>query len=161
MPRHTVKPDEGDPTEMVTEKDGVWRMDVDTFLPKPEGYIKIKRVEYPIYSFIDVPIDASLKVARLGDDIKAAELYDEKLERSIEQIILLNQPSGPDLPAELHLTREHFRGVSPKQIITLTVLASSIAGVPQKAAAEETSSSPSPSPASAGSTGGSEGNSSD
>ncbi len=146
--------------KMVTERDGVWRMDVDTFAPKPEGYVKIKGVEYPIFSFLDIPLDESIKVARLGFDIKSAEGYDKQMERSIEQIILLNHPAGPDLPDSLRLTRKHFRGVSPKQVITLTVLASSIAGVPQKAAAEETSSSPSPSPASVASTGGEEGSSS-
>ncbi len=136
--------------DLVTSKDGVWRMDVDAFLPSPEGFIKIKGVEYPIYSFLDIEIGDSIKVARLSDDIQAAEGYDVRLERSIEQIMLLNKPGRP------RLERSAFDGITPKQIITLTVLASSIAQVPLKAAAEESANPPSPSPlpASAGSTAG-------
>lgn len=136
--------------ELVTSKDGVWRMDVDTFIPKPEGFLKIGGIEYPIYSFLDIEISDSLKVARLSDDIQKADGYDERLERSIEQIILLNKPGEPKL------LRKIFDGMTPKQIITLSVMASSIAQVPTKAAAEEPSPSPSPSPASAGSTTGEE-----
>jgi len=136
--------------ELVTSKDGVWRMDVDTFLPKPSGYVKIDGVEYPIWGFLDIEINDSLRVARLGDDIRASETYDERLERSIEQIMLLNKPGAP------RLERATFDKITPRQIITLTVLASSIAKVPLTAAAEESSDSPSPSPASAGSTGGGE-----
>lgn len=134
-------------------KDGVWRMDVDTFAPKPEGHIVVAGVEYPIYSFLDVKIKDSLKVASLGDDINSAEDYDARLERSVEQIMLLNAPGEP------RLTREVFEALSPRQIINLTVLASSIAKVPLKAAGEQESASgdsPSPSPESATSTGGGE-----
>ncbi len=141
--------------ELVTTQDGVWKMDVDAFVPKPEGIIKIKKVEYPIFSFLDIEIDDSLKVARLAEDIGEAEGFQERLDRGIEQILLLNKPGEP------RITREIFKGMSPKQVITLTVLASSIAKIPLKAAAKESdSSSPSPSPASAASTVGGEGNSS-
>ncbi len=149
------KPDEqqSDTPQMVTsDKDGVWKMDVDTFVPKPDGYVTVGGVDYPIFSFLDIPIADSLKVARLGEDIKSVETYDDRLERSIEQVMLLNAPGTP------RLTREHFKNASPRQVITLTVLASSIAKVPLKAAGPEDSpsGSPSPSPESADSTGGGE-----
>lgn len=136
--------------DLITTKGGVWRMDVDAFVPKPDGYIMVNGVEYPIYSFLDIPVSDSLKVTRLSDDIERAEGYGERLERSIEQIMLLNRPGEP------RLSREVFEGVTPREIIALTVLASSVAQVPLKAAAEPTSPSPSPSPASAGSTTGEE-----
>lgn len=143
--------------EMVTSKDDVWTMDVDTFVPKPDGYVKIKGVKYPIFSFLDVEVEDSLKVSRLGDDIRDASDYAERMERSIEQIMLLNSRGEP------RLTRAAFKGVSPRQVLTLTVLASSIAKVPLKAAGSQGSAadgSPSPSPASAGSTDGGDGSSS-
>lgn len=150
-----------DGNEMVTSKDDVWTMDVDTFVPKPDGYVKIKGVSYPIFSFLDVAVEASLRVSRLGDDIRDAGDYAGRMERSIEQIILLNAPAeAQGLPT---LTRDAFkakgkeRAVSPRQVLTLTVLASSIAKVPLKAAGSQESgaaASPSPSPAAAGSTGG-------
>lgn len=149
---------EQDPVSMMVTKrlDGVWKMDADVFLPKPDGVIKIKDVEYPIFSFLDIPIADSLKVARLGDDIRGAETYDQRLERSIEQVMLLNAQGTP------RLAREDFVGLSPRQVLTLTVLASSIASVPLKPAGpeESPSSSPSPSPEPAASTGGDESSSS-
>lgn len=149
---------EKDTEEFTTTADGVWHLDVDTFIPKPEGYLTIKRVEYPIFGFLDIAIEDSLKVARVGDDIEAAKSYDERMERSIEQIMLLNAPGTP------RLTRENFKGVRPRQIITLTVLAMSIAKVPLKAdrtESAEPAGSPSPSPESAASTAGDRGRSSD
>jgi hypothetical protein len=139
--------------EMISTKDGVWKMDVDTFAPRPDGVIKINGVEYPIFSFLDIPIADSIKVARLGDDVDADESYDARMERNIEQIIMLNKPGTP------RLTREHFAGMSPRQIIMLTVLATSIAKVPLKPTGSESGAadaSPSPSPASVASTGGGE-----
>ena len=137
--------------KMVTTKDGVWRMDVDTFVPQPDGHIVVKGVEYPIYNFLDIPIHDSLQVARLGDEPSDDESYDDRMARNIDMIILLNKPGSPTL------TREHFVGLSPRQIIMLTVLATSIAKVPLKATGSQESDanvSPSPSPASADSTGG-------
>jgi hypothetical protein len=149
--------DEKQSGEMVTLKDDVWMMDVDTFVPKPDGYVKIKGTKYPIFSFLDVEVEDSLKVSRLGDDIRDADDYSERLERSIEQIMLLNSRGTPKL------TRAAFKGISPRQVLTLTVLASSIAKVPLKAAESQGSAeggSPSPSPASAASMDGGEGSSS-
>jgi hypothetical protein len=149
-----------DPKDAIVIKgaDGAWRMDVDIFVPKPDGYITVGGVEYPIFSFLDIPIAESLKVARLGADIAGEESYDQRLERSIEQVMMLNAQGTP------RLTREHFASLSPRQVITLTVLASSIAQVPlTPAGPQETpsvGSSPSPSPAPAGSTGGASGSSS-
>jgi hypothetical protein len=138
-------------TDILTSKDGVWKMDIDAFVPKPEGFIKLGRVEYPIYNFLDVPIEDSIKVASLGDDIHSADKdYASQMERSIEQIMLLNAPGLP------RLTREHFKRVSPKQIIQLTTLASSIAKIPLKPGVSSPSSSATPSPASGVSTAGSE-----
>jgi hypothetical protein len=144
---------------VVKGADGAWRMDVDVFVPKPDGYITIGGIAYPIFSFLDIPIAESLKVARLGADIIGEESYDQRLERSIEQVMMLNAQGTP------RLTREHFAGLSPRQVITLTVLASSIAQVPLKPVGpQETTpaagNSPSPSPAPAGSTGGASGSSS-
>jgi hypothetical protein len=147
--------------EMVTSKDDVWMMDVDTFVPKPDGYVKIKGVKYPIFSFLDVLIDDSMKVSRLGDDIRLAGDYAERMERSIEQIILLNAPAEkqglPTLTRDVFAAKGKERGISPRQILMLTILASSIAKVPLKAAGSQESAadaSPSPSPAAADSTGG-------
>ena len=149
--------------ELTTTADGVWKMDVDAFVPKPEGYIKIKDVEYPIFGFLDVPIEESLKVTRLGDDIDDALTYDDRMKRSIEQIMMLNAPAADQgLPV---LSREHFKSLRPKQLITLVVMATSIAKVPLVADRAEKkgpgdASSPSPSPASAASTDGGSGSSS-
>jgi len=143
--------------EMVTVVDDVWRMDVDAFAPKPDGYVTIKKVDYPIFSFLDVEIGDSLKVSRIGDDIRETADYKDRMERSIEQIMLLNGPATKsNLPV---LTRESFKGVSPRQILTLTVMASSIAKVPLKAPVSQESgdaNSPSPSHGSADSMGGGE-----
>lgn len=141
-----------------TDADGVWSMDVDTFAPRPEGHVTVKKVKYPIFSFLDIPIEASLKVARLGEDIANAPSFQERMDRSIEQILLLNEPGEPRLTAEM------FKSFRPKQLIHLTVLATSIAKVPLKADPEKSAGdggSPSPSPASADSTAGSPARSSD
>lgn len=136
--------------DLVTSKDGVWRMDVDTFAPKPEGVLKIKGVEYPIFSFLDVAIGDALKVARLGDDIQSADTVDARVQRSIDQIILLNSTGTPKL------TREIFEGLSVRQIIQLTAMASRIAQVPlmtdRKESSNDVANSPSPSPESVAST---------
>ena len=140
--------------EELTSHDGVWKMDVDAFVPKPEGIIKVKGIEYPIYSFLDVPIADSLRATRLAEELNAPNAsYEERLERSIDQIMLLNAPGTPKL------TREVFDAIPPREIVRLTVLASSIAQVPLKTAAEMTApgdpgASPSPSAASVASTAG-------
>lgn len=141
-------------SEELTTKDGVWRMDVDAFVPKPEGYVKIKGTDYPIFGFLDIAVEDSLKVARLADDIDNAGSYQDRMQRSIEQIMMLNAPAkDQDLPT---LTREVFKGIRAKQLITLVVMATSVAKVPLVADGEKGSAgeSPSPSPASAGSSGG-------
>lgn len=142
--------------EMVTTKDGVWKIDVDTFVPKPEGHVLVKGVEYPIYSFLDIAIGDSFKVARLADDINKSNDYEERMARSIEQILLLNGPA--EIAGLPRLTKESFDRVSPREVITLTVLASSVARVPLKADGMKSSgdNSPSPSPESAVSTDGGE-----
>lgn len=139
-------------TEMITAKDGVWKMDVDAFVPAPEGSITVNGVEYSIYNFLDVPIGDSFRVARLAEDIKAAESYEDRMARSIDQVILLNKPAikvGKPV-----LTPECFEGMTPREIITVTVLASSVAQVPLKADRENSDKSLLRSPESADSTGG-------
>lgn len=129
--------------ELVTTKDGVWRMDVDTFAPKPEGTLKIKGVEYPIFSFLDVEIGDALKVARLGDDIQNSDTIEARVQRSMQQIMLLNKLGEPKLTPEI------FEGLSVRQIIQLTMMASTIAQIPLKTDRKESSdaaNSPSPSP---------------
>ena len=97
------------------------------------------------------------------DYIRDAADYAERMERSIEQIMLLNAPAAnqglPTLTRDVFKAKGKERGVSPRQVLTLTVLASSIAKVPLTAAGSQesaASASPSPSPASAASTGGGE-----
>lgn len=144
--------------EMVTTKDGVWRIDVDTFVPKPEGYIKVGGIEYPIYSFLDLPIGASFRIARLAEDLKDSETYEDRVARNVDQILLLNSPAKrAEKPL---LTKELFENFTPREILSATVMASTIAGVPLKADVEKSDRSPEPSPASAGSTDGGEGTSS-
>lgn len=138
--------------EMVTAKDGVWKMDVDAFVPAPEGSITVKGVEYPVYNFLDVPIGDSFKVARLAEDIRAEQSYEDRLARSIDQVMLLNKPAVK--VGKPVLTRECFEDMSPREIITVTVLASSIAQVPLKADRENSDKSLLRSPASAASTDG-------
>jgi hypothetical protein len=142
--------------EMVTAKDGVWKMDVDTFIPEPEGHILVKGVEYPIYSFLDIEIGDSFKVARLAEDINKSEDYEERMSRSIEQILLLN--SKAKAAGRPVLTPEHFAQMTARELITITVLASSVARVPLKAGSKNPSgdNSPSPSPESAVSSDGGE-----
>jgi hypothetical protein len=137
-----------------TRSDGTWEMDVAAFAPSPEGYVVVDGVSYPIYSFLDVPIEDSVRVTKLGDDIARAATYEERQERAIEQVLLLNAPGVPKL------TRGHFdaapgrKAMSGRQLLTLTVLATSIAGVPPKAGAGEERASSEASPASAASTAG-------
>jgi len=139
--------------EMVTvTENGVWRMDAAAFHPKPEGFLKIGEIEYPVFSFLDIPIDDSLRVVELGTR-EEGMAYDKVVDRGIEQIILLNRPGEPKL------TRETLKALSPKQVILLGVMAASIAKVPLKAAGTETGNpnpSPSPSPESVVSMGGAE-----
>lgn len=144
-------------TEMVTSKDGVWKIDVDIFTPSPDGYVVVQGVSYPIYSFMDIPVSDSLRVARLSEDIQRAETYEDRMERSKDQVLLLNKPAFK--AGQPVLSREHFDSLSPREIITLTVLASSIAQVPLKTETEKTESpnsgnSPSASPVSVASSDG-------
>lgn len=152
-------------TEIVSvDKDGTWRMDAAAFVPKPDGYIKIKHddgevVAYPIYSYLDIEALDSYKVARLAAAIDEAKQYDEdRTDIAIEQILLLNKPA--EEYGEPRLTKEVLKGknVRPRHILMATWFAASIkkgaTEDPQEAAAETPSASPTPSPASAGSTDG-------
>jgi len=143
------------PTEIVSiDKDKVWRMDADAFVPKPDGTIVIGGVTYPIYSWLDAEILDSFRIARLAGDIDAAESYEDRTRLSIEQVLILNRPAEKyGLPI---LTEALIRSTGPRHILVMTAMASSVQTGPTTAAAESESpsASPSPSPASAGSTGG-------
>lgn len=144
-----------DPKMVTHADDGLWEMDLDAFAPKPQGHIVVKKVRYPIYHFMDVVIDDSLRVARLSEDIVKADEMEERIARSIEQLLMLNGPA--ELSGAPRLTQETFKRVSPRQIITLTVMASTTARVPLMANRTESgdvASSPSPSPALVASTDG-------
>lgn len=127
----------------------VWRMDAAAYLPEPAGYLKLDGQEYPIYSFLDVSVEDSLRVVRIADDINNADTYEDRLSRSIKQIMILN--AGPEWGREGRklLTEEQLRRLAPRQLVTLTLYATSVAEVPQKADEGEQSGSPAPAPASA------------
>jgi len=132
--------------------DGAWEMDTAAFLPEPQGYVKVKDAEYPIFSFLDIPVEDSLRVVKLSEEINANPDYDVRMARSIEHLLALN--AGPDVGREKRrvLKAEDLKGLTPRQIIGLVVLASSIAAVPQMAdesASKNESESPSSAPASA------------
>lgn len=94
-----------------------------------------------------------MRVVKIADDIKGADNYDERMARSIEQILMLNR--GPDgANGHPRLTEAQLRRIAPRQLIALTVMATSIARVPQKADAGDGSGSPSSVPEPADSTGG-------
>jgi len=137
--------------------DAVWKMDLDAFVPAPEGWITVGSVAYPIYHFLDLPIVDSLKVVRLSKDIEDAATYEERMSRSIDQTVLLNAPARhAGLP---ELARETVAAMSPRAIVALAALASSAAKIGKGEATEgkpqaDASPSPGPSPASAGSTDG-------
>jgi len=132
--------------------DGAWEMDSAAFLPEPQGYLKVNGDAYPIYSFLDIPVEASLKVVKLSDAINSTDDYAERLRLSIEHLIMLS--AGPDggRGNRKTLTAEVLSGLAPRQLIGLVVLANSIAAVPQKAdesSDKAESASPSSAPASA------------
>jgi len=133
--------------------DGAWEMDTAAFIPEPQGYIKIRSEEYPIFSFLDIPVEDSLRVVKLSEEVEDAPNYDARMKRSIEHLIALN--AGPDVGRDKRklLKTEDLKGLTARQIIGLVVMASTIAAVPQKAdeSGSETA-SPSSVPASAVST---------
>ena len=116
-----------------TRDDGSWEMDTAAFLPDPQGYIKVGGESYPIFSFLDIPVEESLRVVKLSEKISTTQDYDERMKLSIEHLIALN--AGPDggRGNRKLLMAKHLIGLTPRQIIGLVVLASSIAAVPQMA----------------------------
>jgi hypothetical protein len=133
--------------------DGTWEHDAAAFLPEPEGYLTIAGHQYPIYSFLDLPVEESMMVVRIGEDIDNAPDLKTRLDRSIDQLLALN--AGPDAGRSERraLTREMLEKLTARQIVGLVVMANSIAAVPQKAdESASRSESPSSAPASADST---------
>lgn len=144
--------------DVTQAKDGSWAMDVAAFMPEPEGKVRIGDVEYPIFGFLDACVEDSFRVIEVGDEINGAVTYRERMEKSIEQIILLNRGpvdfNGNPKHGKL-LTAELLRAkLAPKQIIELSVLVSTVAAVPQTAGESQESLSVSSAPASADSTDG-------
>jgi hypothetical protein len=140
--------------------DGAWEMDTAAFLPEPQGYIKVKGEEFPIYSFLDIPVEDSMRVVKMSEEIDANPDYDNRMKRSIEHLLALN--AGPDVGRETRklLTPEHFKKFTARQIVGLVVLASTIAAVPTKADTESSANETAsrlPAPASADSTAGTTG----
>lgn len=140
---------------------GVWKMDADAFLPEPAGNLMLAGVEYPIFSFLDIPVETSIRVVKLDEDIRASSSYQEHMERSVEQILMLNRGpcdvEGKPITHGPQLSEGQLRKLAPRQLVVLTLMATSIARIPQKAdevvsAVENASASPAP--ASADSTGG-------
>lgn len=134
--------------------DGSWEMDTAAFLPEPQGYVKIKNQEYPIYSFLDLPVEDSMKVVTLHERIAGDIEYDERLRLSIAHLIMLS--AGPDEGRgnRKSLAEADLKGLTGRQIVSLVVLANSIAAVPQKGTDEKLNDSASPVPVLAGSTDG-------
>ena len=136
--------------------DDVWRMDAAAFNPKPTGYVKLLNdIEYPMYSFMDIPTKDSLDVLSASDKLNelAAE---ERMKESRRIILMLNAgPAGvlSAKPGELIPEAELDR-LSLRQVVTLTTLALTVSQVPLKAGEGESKESPSSAPASAASTGG-------
>ncbi len=121
------------------ETTGIWELDAAAFLPEPAGYITVDGQKYPIYSFLDISVEASLRVVKIGESISTATTWQERMEHSIAQIMALNAQG------EKKLTTEQLYKLAPTQIILLTLLATSVAKVPLKADAsneESVSSAP-------------------
>lgn len=131
-------------------EDGAWELDAASYLPKPEGYVKVDGVEYPVYSFMDVPSGDSLKVMKLADDIDSAKGLEEQRARSIDQIMILNSPAA----ADRRIPREKLESLTPRQIVALVFYVNSVAAVPLAAGGAPIGESPSPGLASAVSTDG-------
>jgi len=114
---------------------GEWEMDIAAFIPDPQGFIKVQGEDYPIYSFLDIPVKDSMRVVKLSEEIENTTSYDEKMKLSIDHLLALN--SGPEdgRGNRKLLTYEMLAGLAARQIIGLVVMANSIAAVPQKAEA--------------------------
>lgn len=135
-------------------QDGAWEMDAAAFLPDPQGYIKVNGEEYPVFSYLDIPVEESIKIVKLGERISASGDMQERMDLSIEHLMALN--GGPDSGREKRklLSTDMLRKLTPRHIVTLVTIANSIAAVPQMADEESRSESASSAPASAVSTDG-------
>lgn len=135
--------------------DGAWEHDAAAFLPEPNGYIKVGGEEYPVFSFLDIPVEESMKCVQLSERIEKTEDMSDRMSLSIAHLLILN--AGPDSGREGRkiLTEGQLRRLTARQIVSLVVLANSVAAVPQTADAQASESvSASSAPVSAGSTDG-------
>lgn len=114
-------------------KDGAWEMDAAAFLPDPQGYIKVNGDEYPVFSYLDVPVEASIKIVKLGERISASGDMQERMGLSIEHLMALNAGPIEGRGKRKLLTAEILRELTPRHIVTLVTIANSIAAVPQMA----------------------------
>jgi hypothetical protein len=136
-------------------KDGAWEMDTAAFLPDPQGFIKVNGEEYPVFSYLDIPVEDSIKIVKLGERISASADMQERMNLSVEHLMALNAGPREGRDKRKMLTAEMLLELTPRHIVTLVTIANSIAAVPQMA---DESASPSESassqPASAVSTDG-------
>lgn len=136
-------------------QDGAWEMDAVAFLPEPQGVITIGKDEYPIFSYLDIPVADSMKVVKLGERISASGDMEERMALSIEHLMALNAGPMAGRDKRKLLTKEVLMDLTPRHIVTLVTIANSVAAVPQKAdEGESQSESVSSAPASAVSTDG-------
>lgn len=134
-----------------TKKQDDWSLDVAAIAPKPAGTIKIDGTEYPIFNFLDCAIDASVRIAELGDLIIRSESYERRIAHTVEQLVLLSEGPERGRDARPALSEKVVRTLEPRVLMRLAARASGLAEVPPEAGA---SGSASPSPASADSTAG-------
>jgi hypothetical protein len=139
--------------EKKTQNDvDVWKLDAAAFNPKPSGAVTLlDGVEYPVYSFLDIPVLVSLEVldiaTRLSDMDPVTRMAESK-----RVIMVLN--AGPEGAATAKISAEQLDRLALRQIVALTTLALSVSEVPLKAGEDEPKESASSSPAPAASTGG-------
>jgi len=140
--------------KQVDDATAAWRLDANTFNPEPSGYVTLlDSLEYPIYSFMDIPIGESLTVVKASDELDGME-FEPRLAKSIEIILTLNAGPLSGRDGRRRIAEQQLRDLAPFQMVTLTVMALSIAQVPLKAGEGGQTGSASSAPAPAASTDG-------
>jgi hypothetical protein len=139
----------------ITKRDnGAWEVDMQTFLPDPNGYIKVAGEEYPIFSFLDIPVEESVRILKMADQINATDDLGERMALSIKHLLILNDGPDEGRGDRKRLTEDMLKKLTPRAIVTLVTMANSVAAVPLKADPEMQTESVSSVPESAGSTDG-------
>lgn len=124
-------------TGISTRTDGTWEMDAAAFVPEPNGYLKVKGEEYPIYSFLDIPSIDSIRAVKLNERIEATKDFNERMALSIEHLCLLSAGPADGRGNRKSLSATNLDGVTPRQIIGLVVMANTIAVRPPEAETSE------------------------